>query len=283
VLPDRVVIRLLALLSVAAGSLDVVCVLRLGGLFASVATGNLVQLGRAIATVDGRLAASTTTAVGGYALGVAAGAVALRGSDAGWRRRTSLVAVVELLLLTGVAVVWLATGGHVGGGTQSVLLGVAAAAMGVQSTVTIGSGVPEASTTYLTGTLTGLMRALAPDPRRFNAAAAARVAAFLCGAALGALVIQVAPTWAPALPVALVALVVAAALVRGRPEGAVKAVARPATRQPESGIAVDIRGQRPLAPMWARPRDATLRPFRDSVNTDPAGPPADPRYRPRRT
>jgi uncharacterized membrane protein YoaK (UPF0700 family) len=56
VLPERLVGRLLTVFAAAAGCLDIVCVTRLGGPFASVITGNLVQLGRGIATVDGQLA-----------------------------------------------------------------------------------------------------------------------------------------------------------------------------------------------------------------------------------
>jgi uncharacterized membrane protein YoaK (UPF0700 family) len=45
------------------------------------------------------------------------------------------------------------------------------------------------------------------------------LAALLCGAAVGALILRVAPLWAPAVPVALVgAVVVAAALGRDRRE-----------------------------------------------------------------
>jgi uncharacterized membrane protein YoaK (UPF0700 family) len=220
-LPERVVVRLLVVLSAAAGCLDVLCVTRLGGVFASVITGNLVQLGRAMATVDGRLAAGGSAAVGGYALGVAAGTVALRGAGGtGWRRRTSLVVAGETILLTCVAAAWPATGVQPGRGTAPLLLGVAAMAMGAQSAVTISSGVRGASTTYLTGTLTDAVRALAGDPHRIApvAGSAVRLAALLCGAAVGALVLQVMPRWAPALPVALVGAVVmvAAALGRGR-------------------------------------------------------------------
>jgi uncharacterized membrane protein YoaK (UPF0700 family) len=132
-LPERVVVRLLAVLAAAAGCLDAVCVTRLGGLFASVITGNLVLLGRSIATVDGRLAAGVATAVGSYALGVAAGTVPLRRCEAGWRRRTSIVATVEVVLLTGVAVGWLATGAHPGRGSAPLILALASVAMGVQS------------------------------------------------------------------------------------------------------------------------------------------------------
>jgi uncharacterized membrane protein YoaK (UPF0700 family) len=220
VLPERVVMRLLIVLTAAAGCLDAVCVTRLGSVFASVITGNLVQLGRAIATVDGRLAAGATTAVGSYAFGVAAATVALRGCDRGWGRRTSMVAAIEVILLAGVAAGWLATGAHPGHITSPLLLGLAAAAMGIQSVVTISSGIRGASTTYLTGTLTSVVRTVTVDPHRFAASAGgiARLAALLSGAALGALVLRVAPLWASVLPAALVAavVVVAAALSRGR-------------------------------------------------------------------
>jgi uncharacterized membrane protein YoaK (UPF0700 family) len=218
--PERVVVRLLAVLSAAAGCLDAVCVTRLGGLFASVVTGNLVQLGRAAATVDGRLAASAATAVGGYTLGVAAGSVVLRRCAPGWRRRTSLVAAVELVLLTGVAAGWLATDAQPGSAAPA-LLAPAAAAMGVQSALTIGSGVSGASTTYLTGTLTNLVRTLTTDPHGLAGAAggAVRLASFLCGAAAGALALRVVPLWAPALPAVLVAAVIVAAVRAGRDGG----------------------------------------------------------------
>jgi uncharacterized membrane protein YoaK (UPF0700 family) len=220
-LPEHVVGRLLPVLSAAAGCLDVLCVTRLGGVFASVITGNLVQLGRAAAIVDGRLAAGGAAAVGGYALGVAAGTVALRRAGTGWRRRTSLVLAGEVVLLTCVAAAWPATGIQPGRGTAPLLLGLAATAMGVQSAVTLGSGVRGASTTYLTGTLTDAVRSLAADPHRITpvAGSTVRLAALLGGAAVGALVLRVASPFAPAVPMALVgAVVVTAALGHGRRE-----------------------------------------------------------------
>jgi uncharacterized membrane protein YoaK (UPF0700 family) len=209
-------------LSAAAGALDVLCVTRLGGVFASVITGNLIQLGRAIATVDGQLAVGGAAAVGGYALGVAIGTVALPvvGST-GWRPRTSLVVAGEAVLLAGVAAGWWAVGAQPGHGPAPLLAAVAATAMGLQSAVTISAGVRGASTTYLTGTLTDAVRALARGPHRITSVAgsAVRLAALLCGAAVGALILRVAPLWAPAVPVALVgAVVVAAALGRDRRE-----------------------------------------------------------------
>ena len=91
----------------------------------------------------------------------------------------------------------MATDAHPECGTVPLLLALAAAAMGVHSVVTISSGSPGAATTYLTGTLTSVVRTLTGDPHRFAAGGggAARLAALLCSAAVGALVLRVAPLW----------------------------------------------------------------------------------------
>jgi uncharacterized membrane protein YoaK (UPF0700 family) len=210
-LPERVVTLLLAVLTAAAGSLDVFCLTRLNGLFASVITGNLVQLGRAIASTDAWFAVEAATTVGSYGLGVAAGTAALRRCAAGWRRRTTLLLTVEVVLLIGLVAGWLATDARPVGSASPLLLGLAAAAMGIQSAVTIASGVRGASTTYLTGTLTDAVRAVVGDPHRLAGGAAGRLAALLFGACLGALVLRLAPAWAPVLAAALVAAVLLAA------------------------------------------------------------------------
>lgn len=213
VLSEPLVVRLLAVLAAAAGCLDAVCVSRLGGPFASVITGNLVQLGRGVAATNSRLAVSAAAAVAGYALGTAAGSAAAGHTAAGWRRRTSLVALVELALLAGVAAGWLASGGRPGANTALLLLVLAAAAMGVQSALTISTGIPAAATTYLTGTLTTLVRTLTNPPHRRATAARSTIplAALSGGAVTGGLLLRAAPLWAPALPLVLVGTVVAIA------------------------------------------------------------------------
>lgn len=212
-LSGRAVTRLLVVLAAASGCLDVVCVTRLGGFFASVITGNLVQFGRALASVDGRLLAGGAAAVGGYALGVAAGTAPLRGVAPGWGRRTGAVATAEALLLVAVAAGWLGTGARPGYGGRLALLGVASVASGVQSAVTVSAGVRGASTTYLTGSLTDVVRGVVIDPHRFAAGSGglSRLAGLLCGAVLGAWLLRVAPAWALALAAALVVAVVAVA------------------------------------------------------------------------
>ncbi|MGY0003985.1 DUF1275 family protein [Micromonospora sp. I033] len=151
--------RLLVLLAVASGVLDVVCVTRLGGFFASVITGNLVQVGRALAAADLRALAGGAVAVGGYAAGVGAGSQALHRAGQGWRRRTTAVATAEAALLVVVAAGWLATGARPGYGIGLVLL---------------------------------------------------------AGAALGGVLLKVAPAWAPAPAAALVVAVAVVALAPRR-------------------------------------------------------------------
>jgi uncharacterized membrane protein YoaK (UPF0700 family) len=216
-LSRQVVVPLLLVLAAAAGCLDAMAVSRLGGPFASVVTGNLIQLGRGLVIPNRHLVASTSTAVASYAVGVAIGTVVLRGSLPGWRLRTCVVTSVELLLLVGVLAGWVTTGGSPGTGQAIFLLALAAAAMGLQSAATLSTGVPEASTTYMTGTLTSFMRAVATDPHLIGGAAGAGIArllSLLAGVLIGALILKFAPLWTPVFPVALIAgtVVLAAAL-----------------------------------------------------------------------
>jgi uncharacterized membrane protein YoaK (UPF0700 family) len=208
-----VVVRLLVVLAAASGGLDVFCLTRLGGFFASVITGNLVQFGHAVATAETPLLAGGATAVGGYALGVAGGTLHLRRARPGWRRRTGVVAAAEAVLLIGVAAGWLSTGTRPGYAGGLALLGVASAASGMQSVVAISSGVWGASTTYLTGSLTDVVRGVVLDPHRFalGAGGVSRLLGLLGGAVLGALTLRLAPRWAPTVPAALVVVVVLAA------------------------------------------------------------------------
>ncbi|MFE9689543.1 DUF1275 family protein [Micromonospora sp. NPDC005806] len=212
--PQPTVRRLLVALAVASGVLDVVCVTRLGGFFASVITGNLVQAGRALADGEIRAVLGGAVAVGGYAAGVAGGSLALRRAARGWRRRAATVAAAEVALLAVVTVGWLATGARPGYGAGLALLGAAAAASGTQSALTLGAGMPGASTTYLTGSLTEVVRQALLDPHRVGAVRGGltRLAGLLAGAAFGAVLLRVVPDWAPAPAAALVAVVLAAVL-----------------------------------------------------------------------
>ncbi len=225
-------------LTFASGAMDVASFTRLGSVFTSVMTGNIVLWGLAVARGSLALASHTAVAVAGYVAGVAAGggiavgaggararggkgkdgkgtdgdAQAGRGGAGTWPAHITLALLAELALLGGFAAGWEITGARPGGWVQFCLLAVAAAGMGVQSSAVNHMGLTQVSTTFLTGTLTGLVSSLVnpgsgmPDRSR-------RLGVLLglaAGASLAGLLVATAPDGVPALPLA--ALVTAGVL-----------------------------------------------------------------------
>ena len=221
--------RLLTLIAVAltfaSGAADVASFTRLGGVFTSVMTGNIVLWGLAAARGSLTLASHTAVSIAGYIIGVATGTWVAHGakyaapdSSAGVLSAHVLwVLRGELLLLTGFTVGWEVCGASPAGWAQFSLLATLAAAMGMQSSAVKDMGLTEVSTTYLTGTLTGLVSSLASPGqdtphglRRFGVLFGLVAGASLCG-----LLVATAADGAPALPLA--ALVVTLVLATGRP------------------------------------------------------------------
>jgi uncharacterized membrane protein YoaK (UPF0700 family) len=194
------------LLAGASGVVDLWAVTSLGGPFAGVVTGNLVIVGGAAGRGDVTALWPPLIAVLGFALGAAAWAFA-------WRRLPAALArplVAELVLLAALAVAWVVTGTAPQGATVLVLLGVAAVAMGAQSSTALRLGE---STTYLTGTLTGATVALVTGGSRRRVAGLRQLAALVVGAAVAAVLLAVL-RWS--VPVLAVLVVVAAIAVLGR-------------------------------------------------------------------
>jgi uncharacterized membrane protein YoaK (UPF0700 family) len=282
--PARQVITVIAVaLTFASGAMDVSSFTRLGSVFTSVMTGNIVLWGLAAARGSLTLASHTAVAIVGYIAGVAGGSrIAVgaqatgarvaagqdgrgqdrpgedgqeeggqgkggeggdgrgeggegadgrgegregedgRGEDGdtragegragGWSAHVTWALLAELALLGGFAVGWEVTGARPGGWVQFFLLAVAAAGMGIQSSAVKNMGLTEVSTTYLTGTLTGLVSSLVSHgsgtPDRWR-----RLGVLLglaAGASLAGLLVATAPDGVPALPLA--ALVTAVVL-----------------------------------------------------------------------
>ena len=104
-LAPALIMRLQLALTAAAGALDVFCVTQLGGPFASVITGNLVQVGSSVVGRDLHLTVSCVVAVAAYAAGVAVGAIRLREVE---KAQQDVVAIArkleeEGLIVTGAA------------------------------------------------------------------------------------------------------------------------------------------------------------------------------------
>jgi uncharacterized membrane protein YoaK (UPF0700 family) len=136
--------------------------------------------------------------------GVDGGTRAGEGRAGGWPAHVTWALLAELCLLGGFAVGWEITGAKPGGWGQFCLLAAAAAGMGVQSSAVKNMGLTEVSTTYLTGTLTGLVSSLvSPGPpatdrwRRLGV-----LLGLAAGASLTGLLVATAPDGVPALPLA---------------------------------------------------------------------------------
>ena len=192
---------LLVLLGFTTGATDATAFERLGHVFSSVITGNVVVLGVATARGDGQLALLSGCALGGYALGVLVSAPRTReraGSKLLWPAGTGAALGVDLALLAVFAVGWELSSQRPGRTMEVLLLALAGSAMGAQSTAVRRLG--GMSTTYLTGTLTGLIEAAVVRrwPRE-NTRSLGIVLMALAGAAAATAVIVNAAAWLPVL------------------------------------------------------------------------------------
>jgi uncharacterized membrane protein YoaK (UPF0700 family) len=93
-----------------------------------------------------------------------------------------------------------------------VLIGLSGVAMGIQA-ATVRALAPGMSTTYITGTLTGLLSELSAlgSVSGYRRRRAAIVVALALGAVAGALALNLAPALAPSIPLVAVGAVVFAA------------------------------------------------------------------------
>ncbi|MEZ0070831.1 DUF1275 family protein [Planotetraspora sp. GP83] len=199
-------------LTAATGATNAISFIGLGGVFTSVMTGNLVLLGLSAGRPDAALAANAAGAIAGFAAGVLAGGrivgPSARGHP-GWTVRVAAVLGCELVLFGLFLGTWAAAGGRPAGAERLVLAVVAAFAMGVQSAAVRTFGIPGLSTTFFTGTLTGVLAGLVTGGRVFWDSVVL-LAALVAGAAGGGWLVLHALPAAPALPMALLAFTLAA-------------------------------------------------------------------------
>jgi uncharacterized membrane protein YoaK (UPF0700 family) len=221
--PKEQTLTLIAIaLTFGSGAADVTSFTRLGSVFTSVMTGNIVLWGLAVARGSLTLASHTAVAVGGYIAGVAVGTWVAHGvgtapadQDGVLPPHVLRVLLTELTLLAGFAVGWEVSGASPAGWAQFSLLATLAAAMGAQSSAVNDMGLAQVSTTYLTGTLTGLVSSLVRPGqdtphgiRRFGV-----LIGLVAGASLGGMFVATAAGVVPALPLA--ALVTTLVLATG--------------------------------------------------------------------
>ncbi len=236
--PRRQYLTVIAIaLTFGSGAADVASFTRLGNVFTSVMTGNIVLWGLATARGSLTLASHTAVAIAGYIAGVAGGAWIAHGVEtAGPAVKGTAsasasageedvlpghvlwVLLAELTMLAGFAVGWEVSGASPAGWAQFCLLATLAAAMGMQSSAVNDMGLAQVSTTYLTGTLTGLVSSLV-RPGQDTPYARRRVGVLIglvTGASLCGLFVATAADAVPALPLAALVTTIVAATWPGR-------------------------------------------------------------------
>jgi uncharacterized membrane protein YoaK (UPF0700 family) len=209
---------LLVALTFAAGSVDAVALLRLD-VFTAVMTGNIVLLGLAVGQGSFGNALRSIIALVAYGVGVIVGAriVGAVVIETHWSPKVTRALAVEWVLQLAFLIGWFITGANPDGVSAATLIALSGVAMGIQA-ATARALAPGMSTTYVTGTLTGLLSELSAlgsvsgDRRR----RASIVVALALGAVAGALVLSAVPLLAPAIPLAVVGAVVLVAATRFR-------------------------------------------------------------------
>src|ERR1700761_4435294 len=154
----RVRDELLAVLAVAAGSVDALTWLALGKVFSAFMTGNVVFIAVGLSSHDSALALHAAVAVVSFGTGAWAAAAAMPRQHPGvlWPARVTSGLLACALAQAAFWGVWLAVGGHPGS-TLLVLLAISAFAMGIQTATAVALGVHAVFTTASTATWTVLV------------------------------------------------------------------------------------------------------------------------------
>jgi len=197
---------------------DAIAFLVLGKVFTAFQTGNLVFLGVDAADAGGPDALRVGCSLLAFAAGVLAATRLVRATKGSelWPRRGTLALCAVLAAQAAFLVLWAATSGRPGTGSGHTLAALSALAMGLQSGAILALGVTGVFTTAATATVIFLMRDVG-ERRGTEPAERARLAGVLvglvAGAASGALVLAHARPYAPVIPLATTAVVIATASI----------------------------------------------------------------------
>lgn len=209
---------LLLVLTVVAGLVDAFSYLVIGHVFVANMTGNVVFLAFSLAGAKGFSVSAGLMALAGFVVGAVLGG-RLRGLVGKHRGRFLLWGlVVQAVLVAGALAVAEAVRLPPSGGSRAALVLLLAVAMGGQNAVVAALSVPEARTTVLTTTLTGLAAdsrlAGGSDPRALRRLATPVL--LFAGALLGAALVVHGHRAAPLQVAAALMLAVVAVLLRLR-------------------------------------------------------------------
>jgi uncharacterized membrane protein YoaK (UPF0700 family) len=212
-------VRLLLGMTVVTGLVDAVSYLALGRVFVANMTGNVVFLGFAWAGDVSLSAWASLAALLAFLIGALAGGelATRRGGHRG--HHLAAGAWNTLALLVAALVVALLSHRPYAGSSRYALVVLLALAMGLQNATARALGVPDATTTVLTLTLTGLAAdsrlAKGANPRVLRRVTS--VLAMFAGALVGGLlVLHADPAWALAAAVILMCVIACAATALAR-------------------------------------------------------------------
>ncbi|GAA1518936.1 YoaK family protein [Sphaerisporangium rubeum] len=205
-------------LTVVSGMIDAVTFLRFGQVFTANMTGNVIVLGFATGGMPGFSAAGSVVSLAAFLAGAVAGGRV--GRTAGGRRVLMALGVETVAVAVAAGVARWVDGAEVAGGWRYAVVGVLAAAMGLQGATVRLLAIPDVTGSVLTRILTGLA-AQSPLGGGGDRLAARRVAAVACmflGALGGALLVRHAgvPWTLTAVAVYLVAVAAAHAAWQAR-------------------------------------------------------------------
>jgi uncharacterized membrane protein YoaK (UPF0700 family) len=207
-------------LTVVAGLLDAVSILRLGGVFVATMTGNLVFLGLAAAGAKGFAVGTSALAIGGFVIGVPIGGWACRAARSHRGAALRNVLAVKLCLAGTVLVITVVAGPTFSRGTRDAMVVLLAISMGAQLAVIRYLKVPDLLTVVMTMTLIGALSERASgwgDPKLLRRGFA--LLCFAVGAVSGGLlVLNIGMTAALGLGLCILILVaIASHRVSGSP------------------------------------------------------------------
>jgi uncharacterized membrane protein YoaK (UPF0700 family) len=233
--PAHLAVRdwLLAGLSVSAGMYEAICFLAFGKVFAGFQTGNIMFLGFGVAGTRPPTGPNPVTVVislAAFAAGVALAVPVLRAFGGGaapgriayqvWPRRVCIALVITLILQVAFFVVWITAASPAS--LAYTLVALAAFAMGLQANAIRSLHVPGISTTAFTAAFIGLVSGLVS--RGLTVPAAWRLTTTMVGLAVGGFLgdwmLSHAHPYAPVVPVAVTAVVIAIAWVALKPRAA---------------------------------------------------------------
>lgn len=213
--PETVRDLFLVGLAITSGAVDAIVWLTLGKVFTAFQTGNIVFFALDVAGADAPSLNRVLISIGVFALGVLLAVPIVRPTKGTslWPRRVSIALGFSVLTQIVFLIVWVAADKVLSTDAAYLLIALSALAMGLQSGAVMSLGVPAVFTTAATATVIEFASDLSnktPSTTDIRRVGAVLVGLF-GGAVAGGLLIAHAHDYAPILPLAVTALVIASA------------------------------------------------------------------------